>query len=486
MAGYLDSAMYQQMLAQTLQQGQPQSQYPAQAAANTGAQLINAFMLKQSVNAEKSKQADIAKALTSALQPDFNPVQVTPQVAVPGGQNPAGATPINDPARQAAYNAPTETAPNPQQIMARLLSSGNPDVQAQFAPMALEKALKAPEAPIKGTPGDTFFDPVTHQPIAGMSVPNAPVKPEATPDIIQIAQSLFPNDPKAQHDYMVKNSPSNLRAITNINQPKQNWQILTDPKNQTQYRYDLDNGKALTLDGQPYSPGGAGKISSGTVRSPASLAAMKFMEENPGATADDLKKFAADYGSTVKATSAFGAGKQGDLLRSFNVAISHLNTLDGLVDALGNGDIQALNKAGNYYAQQTGSPAPANFDAAKAIVGDEIIKAIVGGGGALADRENAQNQISRANSPEQLRGVIKTYKELMGGQLMGLKKQYTDTTGKNDFDSRLAPETIKELESRTSIGSKSAHPQDQQAIAWARSNPKDPRAAAILSANGVK
>lgn len=35
-------------------------------------------------------------------------------------------------------------------------------------------------------------------------------------------------------------------------------------------------------------------------------------------------------------------------------------------------------------------------------------------------------------------------------------------------------------------GQPSAHPQDQAAIAWAQSNPKDPRAAAILKANGVQ
>lgn len=44
-----------------------------------------------------------------------------------------------------------------------------------------------------------------------------PVRPEATPDIIQIAQARFPNDPKAQNDYLDRNSPANLRAITNIN-----------------------------------------------------------------------------------------------------------------------------------------------------------------------------------------------------------------------------------------------------------------------------
>lgn len=233
------------------------------------------------------------------------------------------------------------------------------------------------------------------------------------------------------------------------------WQVLTDPKSNTQYRYNPATGQSTTLDGSSaYTPGGASKINSGQPRSAAALAAQRYVEENPNATAQDVAQYAADYGKTVKSVGAFSTGKQGDLLRSFNVAISHLNTLDGLVDALGNGNVQLLNKASNAYKQQTGSAAPTNFDAAKAIVGDEIIKAIVGGGGALADRENAQNQISRASSPAQLRGVINTYKDLMSGQLRGLKKQYTDTTGRNDFDTRLAPETAKELEGAPASSSK--------------------------------
>jgi hypothetical protein len=234
------------------------------------------------------------------------------------------------------------------------------------------------------------------------------------------------------------------------------WEVLTDPKTNTQFRYNPVTGQSTTLDGkQAYSPGGAQKMGGGgTPRSAASLAATMFVQEHPEATAQDVANFAADYAKGVKSVGAFATGKQGDLVRSFNVATSHLNTLDNLVGALNNGDVQAFNKFGNMISQQTGNPAPTNFDAAKAIVGDEIIKAIVGSGGALADRENAQNQISRASSPAQLRGVIKTYKELMAGQLRGLKKQYQDSTGRTDFESHLSPEARAELEPPPATGGK--------------------------------
>ncbi len=148
----------------------------------------------------------------------------------------------------------------------------------------------------------------------------------------------------------------------------------------------------------------------------------------------DVKNFhAAD-----KAVKDFSSGKQGNTVRSFNVAISHLDTLSGLADALHNGDTQLINKAGNFVSTQLGGPAPVNFEAAKKIVGDEIVKAIVGSGGGVHDREEASKTVAAASSPAQLKGVINTYKELMRGQLGGLKQQYEQSTGRRDFDKFLS------------------------------------------------
>jgi hypothetical protein len=142
-----------------------------------------------------------------------------------------------------------------------------------------------------------------------------------------------------------------------------------------------------------------------------------------------------------KAEKDFATGKQGNSVRSFNVAISHLSTLDQLADALNNKDTQIINRVGNMVATQTGNAAPTNFEAAKKIVADEIVKAIVGSGGGVQDREDAAKTIQAASSPAQLKGVINTYKELMKGQLHGLRGQYESTTGKKDFDDKfLSPE----------------------------------------------
>lgn len=156
-----------------------------------------------------------------------------------------------------------------------------------------------------------------------------------------------------------------------------------------------------------------------------------------------------------KAEKDFGTGKQGNSIRSFNVALSHLDTLDQLSDALNNKDTQLVNKIGNAFAEQTGNPAPTNFVAAKKIVGDEIVKAIVGSGGGVADREEAARTLSSVSSPAQLKGVINTYKDLMRGQIGGLRDQYKSTTGKDDFDTKFLSESGRQV----------AHPQPKAPVA---------------------
>ena len=145
---------------------------------------------------------------------------------------------------------------------------------------------------------------------------------------------------------------------------------------------------------------------------------------------------ATQYGNKAAAEKQFTSGQLGSSVRSFNVAQDHLSTLAELSAALKNNDYPAINKVSQFVAQQTGSPAPTNFDAAKRIVADEIVKAVIGGRGALGDRKAADETLSKANSPEQLIGVIDTYKKLINGQLNGFEKQYEAATGKKDFRTR--------------------------------------------------
>jgi hypothetical protein len=173
--------------------------------------------------------------------------------------------------------------------------------------------------------------------------------------------------------------------------------------------------------------------------SPVGAALTKMIqEENPDY---DSKR----YASANKAKSAFAAGQEGRTTRAMNVSIDHLSTLEELSTALQNGDVQAINTIKNAWNRQFGSEIPTNFDAAKDIVGAEITKAVIGGQTALTDRQELRDQLSKASSPAQLAGVIRTFKKLLAGQLGGLKKQYETETGAKDFDDKLSDAAKREL-----------------------------------------
>lgn len=141
---------------------------------------------------------------------------------------------------------------------------------------------------------------------------------------------------------------------------------------------------------------------------------------------------AGDYTAKNAALKDFATGKTGTALRSFNVAIDHLGQLNEMVDHLNNGNIQAFNKVSNYFSEQTGGTAPTNFDAVKDIVGKEVVKAIVAGGGGVSEREELSKLLDKAKSPEQLKGVINQFTHLMDAQKSGLMDQYQRTTGRTD------------------------------------------------------
>ena len=112
---------------------------------------------------------------------------------------------------------------------------------------------------------------------------------------------------------------------------------------------------------------------------------------------------------------------------------------------------------------------------------------------ALKDREEIRDAIIASSSPQQLMGVLKTFKQLLGGQLNSLNIQYQTSTGRDDFRNKLSPASKRELDAlnpqtpaRSSNAPRPMSAQDKQALDWATANPKDPRSAQIKQRLGVK
>lgn len=160
----------------------------------------------------------------------------------------------------------------------------------------------------------------------------------------------------------------------------------------------------------------------------------------------DQTQFTAKNG----ARRVFASGPEGRTVRSLNVSIDHLSTLEEAAKALNNGNIPVLNKIVNTIREKTGSPVTTNFDSIKQVVSAEIAKAVVGGQTALHDREDMAQRARNSQSPAQLMGIFGEFKKLMAGQMKGLRRQYESQTKLKDFDSMLEPETQRVLEEVTS------------------------------------
>jgi len=208
---------------------------------------------------------------------------------------------------------------------------------------------------------------------------------------------------------------------------------------------------------------------------------------------------ASNYSNLQKMDAMWNVGKRSDDIASFDKTISHINDLRGLASNLKNNDTQWGNKIGNAVANQFGDPSVNSYEAAAPLVADELVRTMVGAGGTLTDRENAQvKALGAAKSPEQFKQSLDAVVSLLGGKLNALKQQhdtgYAHLGKKNipDFNSRLGQEGQDALkEYQTSHGQQdskkdntSSHPEANQALKWAKDHPDDPRSKAILSKLG--
>lgn len=171
----------------------------------------------------------------------------------------------------------------------------------------------------------------------------------------------------------------------------------------------------------------------------------------------DALRYNPDYDQTQytgrnRAVSNFAGGVEGRTVRSLNVAIDHLGTLDDAAKAMQSGDLPVLNRVVNAYRTQTGSPLATNFDSIKQVVSAEIAKAVVGGQTALHDRDDMAQRANNASSPAQLSGIITEFKKLMAGQMKGLRKQYETSTRLKNFDDFLEPATKTALDAVSAKG----------------------------------
>jgi len=194
-----------------------------------------------------------------------------------------------------------------------------------------------------------------------------------------------------------------------------------------------------------------GKIPANFGRNPAMQASLM----------DYISKRAAQEGNSAASIAAKGqafAAQQGVIkdftsgptsksLNAINTAVSHIDSLNPLVDELGTGDIKRINKISNAFKQETGSQAPTDYASLKEFVGGEVAKAVLPGGGGETERAALMDPLNAANSPQAIHSALQKIQVALAGKTEATRNQWdVGTNGtQGSFDKFLMPATKKAL-----------------------------------------
>jgi hypothetical protein len=153
---------------------------------------------------------------------------------------------------------------------------------------------------------------------------------------------------------------------------------------------------------------------------------------------------AQKYQVAQRVRNDFASGAQSaKSMDAMNTVVHHLSVFDDLGKALQNRDTNAINRVVNYVRSELGHPEVTNFDTAKGIISDEVIKAVVGSG-AVFDREGMQRNLNSARSPEQLQQQASEIRRLMAGRMGAMYQRWSSVPlPADEFVAKLEPETIE-------------------------------------------
>lgn len=159
---------------------------------------------------------------------------------------------------------------------------------------------------------------------------------------------------------------------------------------------------------------------------------------------------ARDYSASKRLLDGYAstaANSAGGQMNATNTAVQHVEQLRKLAVALQNNDIPAANAVRNYVQTALGKPEPGNVKTAAMIVGDELVKAVIGAGGAVSDREKILERLSNTQSPDQMAGALDTLTGLLGGSVNSRRRQYLSVTkrSEDEFEQMLSPEALDAL-----------------------------------------
>jgi hypothetical protein len=174
--------------------------------------------------------------------------------------------------------------------------------------------------------------------------------------------------------------------------------------------------------------------------------AQKYMEAHPDASHEDLIRLGGAVRREQSIQTAFAGGEAGRQLRSLNTLVDHISLSREYADALRNGDFPRANALVNRWAIETGHPEVNDFNAARTIMADEVVRLLTNTGGTETDRKDMQAIFDPNAAPEQLAGAMNVAQRFVTGRLTALEQQYArnDPTRQKEFrEQMLTPEASR-------------------------------------------
>jgi hypothetical protein len=161
----------------------------------------------------------------------------------------------------------------------------------------------------------------------------------------------------------------------------------------------------------------------------AALRSPKMQELVAATMQYDPTYSAADSQTRVATRKKWTSGKGADNITAANTALGHLGALWEASKDLHNRSVPAWNAVANTFETATGDPRVKRFTLARDAVANELMKVFRGTGGSLAEIEDWKNNISSADSPEQLQAVIQQGIGLLNSRLEAMGQQYNQGMG---------------------------------------------------------
>lgn len=288
---------------------------------------------------------------------------------------------------------------------------------------------------------------------------------------------------------------------------KLDWQLLTDPQSQEQYWVQKGRPEtAIGMDGKPFKPTGAQKLGAGGLptasagreadlkaeiarldnefvaahpdatpaekakahtehrlqaetkmtkartsearSSPTNMIMRKAMDEHPDWSSADILRYSNMVLAQQSIERRYGAGRGANDMTALNTVAHHLKLMTDYASALRTGDtpfteIPRLNQIIQAAARERGLPEVTNFNIARDILADEVVRLLTSTGGTEADRAGMQSRLAPMMSEYQQTGALTALEGFVAGRFQALEQGYArnDPLRVKDFrENLLTPE----------------------------------------------